>query len=114
MAHVPKMLAEHNNLLRAIVDVDPIANYIANAIFKKVFCDANVCHNCKKDAQQSMKCLAMFREQALAKTNSLIVSKLRKNPEKHHPAVVTIMSSQNSKFLKEVDRILENNIKQSN
>jgi len=123
MSHVPDMLREHNALIQSVADADPTANYMAGSIFKKIFCDANACHGCEGNVHQVVKCLNMFKLQASGGTDSLIVSTVKKfkkvknrnkNNKSKVPAVVTIISSQNDKFLKEVDRILANHAKQSN
>jgi len=114
MAHVPKMLIEHNELIQAIAHSNPTANAMAGAMFQKVFCEAEACHGCEREAYQIAKCLNTFKIQASGGTNSLIVSKRNKKNKKRKPkipAVVTIISSNNEKFLKEVDRILANHAK---
>ncbi len=121
MSYVPKMLIEHNQLLQSVADADPTANYMAGAIFKKIFCDANSCHGCMGNVKQIVKCLNMFKVQASGGTDSLIVStkkkykkiKNKKKKKNKVPATVTIISSQNDIFLKEVDRILADHAKQS-
>jgi len=120
MAYIPNLLIEHNQLLQSVADADPTANYMAGSIFKKIFCDANACHGCVGHVRQVVKCLNMFKIQASGGTDSLIVSAKKKfkkarkkNKKSKVPAVVTIISSENDEFLKEVDRILADHAKQS-
>ncbi len=81
--------------------------------FRRIFCQSNICKNCKGDVATTMNCITIFRNQSDAKAKSTSVIK----KVKHHVKIikkpeVTIMCSDDDEFKEEVKRIIENNNKQ--
>jgi len=97
---IPKKFKKYKNTLRMILKSDKKRFNNPLYIFKKIFCDSNICNGCIKSTPKIIQCIDIFKSQ-LDMQNTI-----KKGP------IVAILCSDDKIFKEKIRLIIENNNRQ--